>query len=97
MSAPDLVVIRDPQTRPHAGLDWRARLELLRGWIARHARVVVAYSGGVDSSVVLRVAHEQLGAGALGVIGRSDSYAADELALALAQAEAFGAAVEAAT
>jgi uncharacterized protein len=56
--------------------------------------VVVAYSGGVDSSVVLRVAHEQLGAGALGVIGRSDSYAVHELELALAQASDFDARVE---
>jgi uncharacterized protein len=58
---------------------------------------VVAYSGGVDSSVVLRIAHEQLGDRALGVIGRSDSYAARELDLALAQAREFGARVEVVT
>jgi SAM-dependent methyltransferase len=55
---------------------------------------VVAYSGGVDSSVVLRVAHEVLGDAAIGVIGRSDSYALRELELALAQAAEFGAAIE---
>ena len=56
--------------------------------------VVVAYSGGVDSSLVLRVAHEALGERAHGVIGRSDSYAEHELALAVEQAASFGAAIE---
>jgi uncharacterized protein len=56
--------------------------------------VVVAYSGGVDSSLVLRVAHEALGSRAVGVIGRSDSYAERELRLALDQAASIGARVE---
>lgn len=94
MSAPDLVTIRDPHAPPADGLDWRARLERLRERIAGLGRVVVAYSGGVDSSLVLRVAVERLGAGALGVIGRSDSYALRELEAALAQASEFGAAIE---
>lgn len=97
MNEPLLVAIRDPRDQPHPGLDWRGRLELLRARIGSLGRVVVAYSGGVDSSVVLRVAHEQLGEGALAVIGRSDSYALRELELALAQAAEFGAAVEVVT
>ena len=59
--------------------------------------MIVAFSGGVDSSVLLAVAHEELGARALGVIGVSDSYAAHELELALAQAAAIGARVETVT
>jgi uncharacterized protein len=94
MTEPGLVTIHAPRTDPLADLDWRERLARLRASIASHGRVVVAYSGGVDSSVVLRVAHEQLGGGALGVIGRSDSYALRELELALAQAADFGATVE---
>lgn len=94
MTEQDLVSIRDPRLDPLAGLDWRERLDRLRTRIAALGRVVVAYSGGVDSSVVLRVAHEQLGDGALAVIGRSDSYALRELELALAQAADIGAAVE---
>lgn len=94
MDGPEIISIRDPRRDPLADLDWRERLERLRARIAPLGRVVVAYSGGVDSSVVLRVAHEQLGAGALAVIGRSDSYAVRELELALAQAAEFGAAVE---
>jgi pyridinium-3,5-biscarboxylic acid mononucleotide sulfurtransferase len=92
-----LLKIADPGQRPFPDLDWRARLERLRALIAPLGEVVVAYSGGVDSSLVLRVAHEVLGARAHGVIGRSDSYAARELALALEQATAFGARVEVVT
>jgi pyridinium-3,5-biscarboxylic acid mononucleotide sulfurtransferase len=73
---------------------WRERLDALRETLRASGPVVVAYSGGVDSSVLLRVAHEVLGARALGVIGRSDSYATRELELALEQAAAFGAHVE---
>jgi uncharacterized protein len=96
MSTP-LVRIGESSAQPHPGLDWQARLELLRAWLGRHERVVVAYSGGVDSSVLLRVAHEVLGARVVGVIGRSDSYAAHELALALEQAARFGARIEVVT
>ena len=54
-------------------LTWQQRLANLRVELAGYRSVVVAYSGGVDSSLVLRVAHEVLGAKARGVIGRSDS------------------------
>ena len=73
---------------------WPEKLAKFRAHLAQLGSVVVAYSGGVDSSVVLRVAHDVLGERALGVIGRSDSYAERELALALEQAAAFGARVE---
>ena len=94
MSSPLHVLIAPPAARPLPGLAWQERLERLRGELARLGSVVVAYSGGVDSSVLLRAAHDVLGERAVGVIGRSDSYAARELELALAQAAAFGARVE---
>jgi uncharacterized protein len=98
MSAPLLVQIRVPLALPGGpAVAWPERLERLRGVLASWGSVVVAYSGGVDSSLVLRVAHQMLGARALGVIGRSDSYAAHELALALEQAASFGAAIEVVT
>lgn len=97
MSTPILHHIADPASRPLPGLDWRARLDRLRVHVAALDRVVVAYSGGVDSSVVLRVAHEVLGDAAIGVIGRSDSYALSELEAALAQAADFGVRVDVVT
>jgi uncharacterized protein len=93
MSRDSLIQIGEPR-HPSSELDWPAKLERLRAWIARHRAVVVAYSGGVDSSLLLRVAHEVLGERAHGVIGRSDSYAERELELALAQADSFGCRVE---
>jgi uncharacterized protein len=101
----ELGAIRDPAA-PEAGpisggapaaARWEERLARLRAWLARHRRVVVAYSGGVDSSLVLRAAREVLGEGAIGAIGRSDSYPERELRLALDQAAAFGARVEVVT
>ncbi len=94
---PTLVQIGEAAARPFPALHWRERLERLRAELRALGRVVVAYSGGVDSSLLLRVACEVLGNRALGVIGRSDSYAARELALALEQAASFGAGVEVVT
>ena len=90
----DTPLIQIGTSRSADGTSWQDRLSRLREAIARYPAVVVAYSGGVDSSLLLRVAHEVLGARARGVIGRSDSYAKKELELALEQARAFGATVE---
>jgi len=96
-SSAEFLRIDEPAPRSHPELRWEERLERLRALVASLGSVVVAYSGGVDSSVVLRSAHEVLGGRARGVIGRSDSYAAHELALALEQAASFGAEVEVVT
>lgn len=55
----------------------------LRRMIHNYGSVIVAYSGGVDSSVVLRIACEQLGDRALGCIGASPALAEAELKSAL--------------
>lgn len=94
MAHSSLVQIGDAAARPARTRSWQERLDGLRAELAALGRVIVAYSGGVDSSLLLRVAHEVLGERAVGVIGRSDSYAARELELALEQAAAFGARVE---
>jgi uncharacterized protein len=97
-AAPHAVLqIAEPAPRPFPDLTWSERLERLRRHIQPLRSVVVAYSGGVDSSLVLRAAHDVLGAEAHGVIGRSDSYAERELRLALEQAANFGAQVEVVT
>jgi len=56
--------------------DQRARLlETLRGY----GRVAVAYSGGIDSTVVAQAAYEALGDATVAVTAVSDSLAAGEL------------------
>ncbi len=94
MTHASLIQIGDPPRRPDDDRPWRERLDALTETIRAMGDVIVAYSGGVDSSLLLRVAHEVLGERALGVIGRSDSYARRELELALEQAAAFGAKIE---
>ncbi|MFY9781677.1 MAG: ATP-dependent sacrificial sulfur transferase LarE [Candidatus Baltobacteraceae bacterium] len=54
-------------------------------------KVVVAFSGGVDSALVLALATDELGANACGVTARSESLAERELEGALAFAHAAGA------
>lgn len=52
--------------------------------------VIVAYSGGVDSTFLLKVAHDTLGTGALGAIADSESLPREELREALELAARFG-------
>lgn len=53
--------------------------------------LLVAYSGGVDSSLLLKVAHEVLGGKVLAVIATSDTYPADEARDAIKFAKKLGA------
>jgi uncharacterized protein len=64
--------------------------ERLLATIARHRRVVVAYSGGVDSTLVAWAAHRALGDGALAVIGLSPSLAERDHARAVQVAGEIG-------
>ena len=74
--------------------DPAAKESLLREILARHAPLLIAYSGGVDSTLLLSVAHQTLGDGATGIIADSPSLPRDSLAEALRVARAIGAAVE---
>ncbi len=52
--------------------------------------VVIGFSGGIDSTLLIRVATEVLGDGALAVIGRSETYPTREFEEAVALAKQFG-------
>lgn len=57
----------------------QGKLDRLRQVISDMQSVLVAFSGGIDSTVVLKVAHEQLGARALGITAVSPTFPAIEL------------------
>lgn len=68
----------------------QTKLDRLRAWLSEQGEVVVAYSGGVDSSLLLRVAHEELGRRCVGVLAVSPSLPEAEKTGALAQAGEWG-------
>jgi uncharacterized protein len=70
------------------------KLPELETILRRHAPLLVAYSGGVDSACLLAVAQRTLGDAVLGVIADSPSLPRAALAEALATAADFGAKVE---
>lgn len=67
------------------------KLTRLQDFLRSLERVAVAYSGGTDSSLLLKVAYDVLGEGAIGITAVSASLAADELAEAEAIARQIGA------
>ena len=66
------------------------QLKLLRGFIKDLGNACVAYSGGVDSSLVATIAQEQLGSKAFAVTGVSPSLAPYLLKQARLQADWIG-------
>lgn len=72
-------------TKKRDGMLFRLR-EILR----QCESVLVAYSGGVDSALVMAVAHQELGNRALACIGVSPSYPEREMHHAVQMAESLG-------
>ncbi len=67
------------------------KYERLRTIIGELGSVVIGYSGGVDSTLLLKVATDVLGAKAIAVIGKSETYPTAEYEEAAALAKSFGA------
>jgi len=68
-----------------------AKLDALRALIRELGSALVCYSGGIDSALVLAVAHEQLGARAVGMTAVSPSLAPREREEAVLFARGLGA------
>src|SRR5436305_9125959 len=68
----------------------QTKLNLLREQIHRTEAAVVAFSGGVDSTFVLKVAHEVLGAKVIGLTALSESLPSGELEAAQKLADQIG-------
>lgn len=80
------------QGRADLGLtpELKAKYDALRQILRDLGAVVIGYSGGVDSTLVLKVAHEVLGENAVAVTGDSEAFPQGEVDAALEVAAAMG-------
>src|SRR3954463_5471385 len=68
-----------------------SKLESMRASIRSHGSALVAFSGGVDSTFVLKIAVEELGENAVALMALSPSVAPEEEAGAAELAKKLGA------
>lgn len=71
-------------------LDWQAKSDRLKAILREMGSVAVGYSGGVDSTYLMHMAHTVLGERALAVIGDSEAFPAGEIEQACRLAEERG-------
>jgi uncharacterized protein len=67
------------------------KLDRLRRIVTDMESVLVAFSGGIDSTLVLKIAHDELGTKAVGITAVSPTYPAAELESAARAAQEIGA------
>src|SRR5436309_773421 len=68
----------------------RSAYERMRDAAAARGRVIVAYSGGVDSGLVARTVHDAIGGRALAILADTESFSRRELVEAREEAEEIG-------
>jgi len=71
-------------------LELRGKYERLQKILRDLGRVVIGYSGGVDSTLVMKVAHDVLGENAVAVTGDSEAFPQGEVDAALEVAARMG-------
>ncbi|MBI4392824.1 MAG: ATP-dependent sacrificial sulfur transferase LarE [Euryarchaeota archaeon] len=76
-------------TRP-ASASVSQRIEALREAFRSRRRVLVAFSGGVDSAILAKIAFDELGSGSLAAILDSETFARSELEGAVKTASEMG-------
>ncbi len=70
--------------------DLSQKYDSLRAELTELDSVAIGFSGGIDSTLLIRVATDVLGDNALAVIGRSETYPTREFEEAIALAKQFG-------
>ncbi|MDI6809449.1 MAG: ATP-dependent sacrificial sulfur transferase LarE [Candidatus Eisenbacteria bacterium] len=75
----------------HEGLTTSEKLVLLKKEVEKMGSALVAYSGGVDSTFLLKISKDVLGDRVLAGIGKSDTYTRDEFEDAINTAARLGA------
>lgn len=83
-----MVVNEGPEVMLH--FETQRKYDRLRAIVAQFDSALVAYSAGVDSTLVLKVAYDMLGNRAIAATGLSDTYPAEEMEEARALAAEIG-------